>query len=159
MRHELSLLHRHTVLLLCQNIFLVLPSITFYSIFHWISWEGPFQAGIDTLRQQSSANWEMTNVCCWASEDASDPGSQLSSRMTNLFRLTHIIKCMSKILLTQSLFFPHPTADLSTFLALCCSGIIYFLRLGSMRLSQLNNLVSSRDCKGNLSFEIPVGVP
>lgn len=80
----------------------------------------------------------MTNVCSWASKDASDPGSEPSSRKTNLFRLTHIIKCMSKILLTLPLFFLHAAADLWTLPALCCSSIIYFLCLGITKLSQLN---------------------
>lgn len=114
---------------------LIEPSVQYFS---GSPGRAPSQAETGNLCQQSSTNWKMTNVCWWTSDDGCDPGSLPSSRMTNLFSLTQIIKCMSQFFLTQPLFFPHATADLWTFLALSCPRITYFLCSGSTKLSQLN---------------------
>lgn len=105
---------------------------------HWSPGRAPSRAETGNQCQQSSANWKMTNVCWWTSDDGCGPGSLPSSRMTNLFRLTQIIKCMSQFFLTQPLFFLQATADLWTSLALSCPRITYFLCSGSTKLSQLN---------------------
>lgn len=93
---------------------------------------------IQTPRQQSTANWEMTNVCCWTAEDGCDSGSQLSSRMTNifLFWLNDIIKCMTKILLTASILSPHNHRSLN----FSCTVLLKSWLFSSLRKDEVDQV-------------------